>query len=193
MAFQLPGNVRLSQHPVIQAKLSQLRAHDLDTRLVRMLADDIASLLAYEATATSLTTAVTGQNTTPIGASFDVLTLQPGRVCLVPILRSGLAMTEPFLRVLPTATEVHHLGLFREENTQNAIEYYNKVPKQNTVKGPMVQAFLVDPIIATGNTACAAIQILREWGIKKIVLTCMLASEAGSVLLFPLCKDHAND
>ncbi|ORY86273.1 uracil phosphoribosyltransferase [Protomyces lactucae-debilis] len=179
MSASLPANVRVSKHPVIHAKLSQLRSRTLDTRLARLLADEIASLLAYEATATSLTTQIAGQGETPIGAAYDVLALTPGRLCLVPILRSGLAMTDPFLRVLPTLTEVHHLGLFREEHTQNAIEYYNKVPKQDAVKGPIEQAFLVDPIVATGNTACAAIQILKEWGIKKIVLTCMLASEAG--------------
>lgn len=88
-------------------------------------------------------------------------------------------MTDAFLTVLPASTEVHHLGLFREEDTLNAVEYYNKLPQPSTTKGHVEIAFIVDPIIATGNTACAAIQIMKEWGVKKVIFSCILASKQG--------------
>jgi uracil phosphoribosyltransferase len=115
---------------------------------------------------------------TPIGASYDLLSITPTRLCLVPVLRSGLGMSEAFLSLLPSTTEIHHLGLFREEHTLSAVEYYNKLPHPKK-SGHIDTAFIVDPIIATGNTACAAIQIMKEWGVRKIVFTCILASKAG--------------
>lgn len=171
------SNVHVSTHPVLIAKISQLRSSTADAKTTRQLTSEIASMLAYEATSKSLslTSKATGQ--TPIGASYDVQSLTPERLCLVPVLRSGLGLTDSFLAYLPATTEVHHLGLFREENTLNAVEYYNKLPQATTEH--VHTAFIVDPIIATGNTACAAIQIMREWGVKRIIFSCVLASESG--------------
>lgn len=173
--------VFISTHPVVLSKISELRAKQNDAKTTRTLISEISSLLGYEATRDSLatTTTATSQGETPTGASYDVLTLTPTRICLVPVLRSGLGMTDSFLRLLPAATEVHHLGLFREEDTLSAVEYYNKLPHPSTEQGHVETAFIVDPILATGNTACAAIQIMREWGVRRIVFTCVLASKAG--------------
>lgn len=163
-ASGLPSNVHVSSHPVIAAKVAQLRSAESDSRAVRQLTDEISLLLAYEATAAAFTasTSSSGELRTPKGCAYDAVTLSPERTCLVPVLRSGLGMQASFLALLPTTTEVHHLGLFREESTLAAVEYYNRLPSMRK-GGPVDLAFIVDPIVATGNTACAAIQILQEW------------------------------
>ncbi|CCG81498.1 Uracil phosphoribosyltransferase [Taphrina deformans PYCC 5710] len=170
--------VSVSTHPVVISKISELRSTENNAKTVRLLISEISTLLAYEATNKSLQVESLVKSETPIGASYDLQSITPTRLCLVPVLRSGLGMTESFLSLLPSTTEVHHLGLFREENTLSAVEYYNKLPHPKE-SGHIDTAFIVDPIIATGNTACAAIQIMKEWGVKKIVFTCVLASRAG--------------
>lgn len=179
--------------------MSQLRSVKSDAKQVRQLTSEIATFLAYEATYRTLSLHSTQDETTPVGATYAPQSIAPVRLCLVPVLRSGLGMTEAFLNYLPASTEVHHLGLFREENTLNAVEYYNKLPKPSTQKGHIDTAFIVDPIIATGNTACAAIQIMREWGVRRIVFCAILASKDGlervkqewpeGVELFVACVD----
>lgn len=174
----LPDNVHVSKHPVVASKLSQLRSVNANAKTVRQLVSDLASLLAYEATLTTLTAKPSMSSTTPIGATYDILALSPERTCIVPILRSGLSLVDAFSTLLPDA-EIHHLGLFREENTLNAIEYYNKLPHPSTSREHIHTAYVVDPIIATGNTACAAIQILQNWGVQRVVVVSVLASKAG--------------
>ena len=100
---------------------------------------------------------------------------------LVPILRSGLGMVEALQTVLPEPVPIHHLGLFREPVTLQPVEYYNNLPNHTEPPNPNEEhvAIIVDPIIATGGTAVAAIQTLREWGVKKIVFLCVLGSESG--------------
>lgn len=173
------SKVSVSTHPVLISKVSALRSSQSDAKAVRLLTAEIATFLAYEATHTALSVESTEKAMTPLGAEYDLMTVTPVRLCLVPILRSGLGLTDSFLAVLPASTEVHHLGLFREENTLNAVEYYNKLPQPSKDKQHVHTAFIVDPIIATGNTACAAIQILKEWGVKKIIFSCVLASKSG--------------
>ena len=157
-------NVRVSTHPVVAAKIAQLRSAESDSRQVRILTDEISLLLAYEATAVAFTAQQVSsrQLSTPKGVAYPDVVLAPERTCLIPILRSGLGMQQSFMTLLPTTTEVHHLGLFREEATLSAVEYYNRLPSMRK-RGPVDVAFVIDPILATGNTACAAIQILQEW------------------------------
>ena len=174
----MTSKVSVSTHPILISKISQLRSDKNDAKTVRLLTSEIATLLAYEATQSSLQLTTSSQpSTTPIGEEYNLISTTPARLCLVPILRSGLGLTDSFLTVLPASTEVHHLGLFREENTLNAVEYYNKLPQPSSEH--IHTAFIVDPIIATGNTACAAIQILKEWGVQKIIFCCVLASKDG--------------
>lgn len=171
--------ISISSHPVLISKVSQLRSTGSDARAVRLLIQEIATFLAYEATNKTLALQSTSEDTTPVGSTYALQSLTPTRICLVPVLRSGLGMTNAFLSYLPASTEVHHLGLFREEHTLNAVEYYNKLPRPSISKGHIETAFIVDPVIATGNTACAAVQIMREWGVKKVVFCAVLASRRG--------------
>ena len=97
---------------------------------------------------------------------------------VVPVLRSGLQMVNAFLSILPTDTVVHHLGLFRDKHTLAPVEYYNKLPAPGA-NGLADIAFVVDPIIATGGTAATVVAILKEWGVQKIIFTCILASTEG--------------
>ncbi|BFZ54083.1 hypothetical protein PYCC9005_001114 [Savitreella phatthalungensis] len=173
-------NVHASTHPVIASKIAELRSAGSDSRAVRILTDEISTLLAYEATALGFSAErdSSDRGTTPKGHTYDKVELNPQRPCLVPVLRSGLGMQSSFLALLPVGTEVHHLGLFREEATLAAVEYYNRLPSMRA-DGPVDLAFILDPIVATGNTATAAIQILQEWGISRIVFCCIIASEQG--------------
>jgi uracil phosphoribosyltransferase len=87
-------------------------------------------------------------------------------------------MVDAFLSILPSDTAVHHLGLFRDKHTLSPVEYYNKLPSLGA-HGQVDIAFVVDPIIATGGTASTVVAILKEWGVKKIIFTCILASSEG--------------
>jgi len=100
------------------------------------------------------------------------------KAVVVPVLRSGLQMVDAFLGYLPSDTAVHHLGLFRDKHTLSPIEYYNKLPAPGVDGQPDV-AFVVDPIIATGGTAATVVAILKEWGVKRIIFTSILASQEG--------------
>ncbi|KAH7240392.1 hypothetical protein FSOLCH5_010776 [Fusarium solani] len=100
------------------------------------------------------------------------------KIAVIVILRSGLAMMEPFVDCLPEDTDmvIHHIGLFRERHTLQPVEYYNKLPlKDSNIK----HAYVLDPLVATGGTAGAAISILREWGVESISFLSLLASRPG--------------
>jgi uracil phosphoribosyltransferase len=131
-----------------------------------------------------------------LGYSYDVETVNPSQISIVPILRSGLGMVEGLcvnLRkltvlialaiqtLLPDPVPVHHLGLFREPVSLQPVEYYNNLPYHSTPpsSGSQHLAIILDPIIATGGTAAAAIQSLREWGVSKVVVISILGSEEG--------------
>ena len=107
--------------------------------------------------------------------------VSPARICLVPILRSGLSMVEALEALLPFPVPVHHLGMYREKSTLQPVEYYNNLPyrKEGEDSGVAELAIIVDPIIATGSTVCAAIETLRDWGVKRIIAVCVLASAGG--------------
>ena len=100
------------------------------------------------------------------------------KAAVVPVLRSGLQMVNAFLSILPSDTAVHHLGLFRDKHTLSPVEYYNKLPSPGAA-GLVDIAFVVDPIIATGGTASTVVAILKEWGVKKIIFSSVLASREG--------------
>ena len=124
------------------------------------------------------------QAETPLHVSYTTEITTP-KVALVPILRSGLGMIEALQTLLPDPVPVHHLGLFREPTTLQPVEYYNNLPyhrpsSTSTISSPTPEiAILLDPVIATGGTASAAIQTLLEWGVKKVVLISVLGSKEG--------------
>ncbi|KAJ9200844.1 hypothetical protein DTO027B5_6669 [Paecilomyces variotii] len=191
MGSSFPANVHVSAHPCLRAKLSQLRSHAASTRETKLLVHEITTILACEALGQTLTVTETGKDKTPLGVEYTTEGLAPSSLALVPILRSGLGMLDAVQSLLPDDIPVHHLGLFRERSTLQPVEYYNNLPfhrpdtfsKTDTTSAPNElaahTAILVDPIIATGGTADAAIQLLREWGVKRILYLSVLGSESG--------------
>ena len=163
-------NVFPSSHPLVAHKLSILRRAETDPRKFRELVREIAALMTYEATADLATNPITIQ--TPL-ASAPGLELQEN-IGLVPILRAGLGMVEGVWELMPSA-EVWHIGLYRDEETLMPVEYYNKLPVLPTVS----VCLILDPMLATGGSAVATIDILKRWGVDKIKFVGILAAPQG--------------
>ncbi|RHZ43177.1 uracil phosphoribosyltransferase [Aspergillus thermomutatus] len=179
-----PSNIHVSSHPCLQAKLSQLRSHSTSTRETRSLVHEIATILGVEAFAAGLKIASGGKvDKTPLGIEYETKTIDPANVALVPILRSGLGMIEAINDLLPATVPIYHLGLFRDKFTLQPVEYYNNLPflraDSPTNSTAASLAILLDPIIATGATAEAAIQLLREWGVQRVIMLSVLGSKPG--------------
>ncbi|KIY01340.1 uncharacterized protein Z520_02892 [Fonsecaea multimorphosa CBS 102226] len=172
----LPPNVHLSKHPCLRAKLSQLRSKDTNARETKTLIHEIALLLGAEALA-QLEIESFGTDETPIGYKYPIETIDCHKLTVVPILRSGLGMVEAIQTLLPDSVSVHHLGLFREKMTLQPVEYYNNLPQSPELVAKL--AIIVDPVCATGATACAAIQMLKDWGVEKIIFLCVLGALPG--------------
>lgn len=168
------SNVHVSTHPLIAHKLAKLRDVNTEPKKFRELVREIAGLLAYEATADLATEPV--EVTTPLAiANCQVLKEKIG---LVPILRSGLGMVEGFWELMPTA-EVWHIGLYRDENTLKPVEYYNKLPTEPTVS----VCLILDPMLATGGSATATVDVLKRWGVKKIKFVGVIGAPEGIAAL----------
>lgn len=168
----MSGNRHILSHPIVNTQITRLRRATTDARDFREAVHHISLILGIEASRDLEEEIVTGQ--TPI-ASFTGSVIKP-RIGLIPILRAGLGMTDALLDMFPTAG-VYHLGLFREKVSLQPVEYYSKLPPNPTVD----ICFLLDPLIATGGTACAALTMLLDWGIpiNKIKLLVILGSEQG--------------
>jgi uracil phosphoribosyltransferase len=164
------STVHASQHPLVAHKLSRLRNKNTEPKKFRELVQEIAGLLAYEATADLQTTPV------EIETPLTTMTAQElkEKIGLIPILRAGLGMVEGIWELMPSA-EVWHIGLYRDEHTLQPVEYYNKLPID-----PRVSVCLIlDPMLATGGSATATADILKRWGVKKIKFVGLIASPAG--------------
>jgi uracil phosphoribosyltransferase len=162
--------VTVSQHPLVQHKLSLLRSTDTPSGMFRALVRELTDLLFYEATADLQTGLVTVQ--TPLGPC-------PGRqiterVGCMPILRAGLGMAEAVLDVLPSV-RVWHLGVYRDHETLQPVTYYNKLPPSPTIDLSLV----LDPMLATGGSAVAAITLLKQWGARRIKFLGLIAAPEG--------------
>ncbi|KAG9825179.1 uracil phosphoribosyltransferas-like protein, partial [Aureobasidium melanogenum] len=180
----LPSNVHVAQHPCLRAKVLQLRSQQTGARDAKRLINDIATMLGYEALGSALKSTQQGTDQSPLGYDFPVDSISPSHVSLVPILRSGLSMVDALLSILPDPAPVFHLGMYREKTTLQPVEYYNNLPyhsatNTSTQTTPSDLAILLDPIIATGATASAAIDTLKDWGVKRIVICSVLASHEG--------------
>ena len=162
--------VHISPHPLVQDKLALLRDHRTDPKKFRELLREMALLIAYEATADLATEEVTV--TTPMGQAGGYRVRE--RVGLVPILRAGLGMVEGIWNLMPN-TEVWHIGLFRDEETLEPVEYYNRLPVSPTVDVCLV----LDPMLATGGSAVTAVDILKGWGAKRIKFVGVIAAPEG--------------
>ncbi len=178
----MPKNVYASTHPLVAHKLTQLRDVGTDFRRFRSIVDELGMILAYEATADMAIRPVTVQTplTTTTGAKFDE------RVGLVPILRAGLGMVDGMLHLIPQA-EVWHLGFYRDEETLQPVIYYNKMPADLSTH----TCFVLDPMLATGGSAIAAVDILKERGVTRIKFVGLLAAPEGLAALHAQHPDVA--
>ncbi|ORY59046.1 uracil phosphoribosyltransferase [Pseudomassariella vexata] len=179
----LPANVHVSNHPCLRAKLSLLRSKSTQARDAKALVNQISTIVGCEAFASALTAVDGPKDETPIGFEYTTTNVEPQELSLVPILRSGLGMVEAIQTLLPNPIPVHHLGLYREPSTLDPVEYYNNLPHHiatgNSGSSASRLAIILDPVIATGGTCVAAIQTLREWGVKRIVVLSVIAAVDG--------------
>jgi uracil phosphoribosyltransferase len=161
----------ITEHPLISHKLTALRDERTDSPTFRRLADELVMLLAYEATRSIRVEAVTVQ--TPVAAAQGVRLAAPTPV-VIPILRAGLGMLDGMTRLLPTA-EVGFLGMVRDHDTLQPTTYADRIP--GDLKGR--QVFLLDPMLATGGTLIAAIDLMLDRGANQITAICLLSAPEG--------------
>ncbi len=162
--------LRVCQHPLVQHHLGHLRDVGTSPAEFRSLVHRLATLLASEATRDLELSDSTA--TTPLAVTKTKVLCQ--RIALVPILRAGLGLVDPFLDLIPTA-EVWHLGVYRNEATATPVEYYQKLPRDN----PVDVAFVVDPMLATGGSATHTLALLKRWGVKRLKLVSLIAAPEG--------------
>src|SRR3954449_4818388 len=170
MARMETPTLHVSNHPAVQHKLGILRAVTTEPKKFREVVRELSWLLGYEALADARVKPVTIQ--TPL-EEMQARQLAD-RIGLIPILRAGLGMVDAMLELMPTA-EVWHRGLFRDERTLRPVEYYNKLPDQATVD----LCLILDPMLATGGSATAAIEVLKNWGARRIKLINLIAAPEG--------------
>ena len=167
----MPGQVHVIDHPLVQHKLSLMRMKSTGTSAFRNLLAEISMLLAYEVTRDMRTHPVSVE--TPLARTSAPM-LDGKKIVLVPILRAGIGILDGMLRLLPSA-RVGHVGLYRDPKTLVAVEYYFKVPKEMTDR----DAIVVDPMLATGNSAVAAVDRLRDTHPRSIKFVCLLTCPEG--------------
>ena len=172
------STVFVSTHPLVRHKLTILRNKDTEPKKFRQVVRELAMMLVIEATADLPTDEVMIE--TPM-ARTQAAKLRDN-IGLIPILRAGLGMMEGALDMLPAA-QVWHIGLYRDEKTLRPVEYYNKLPVMPTVSVCLV----LDPMLATGGSASATIDILKKWGAQRVKFLGLIGSPEG---VARLQKDH---
>ncbi|KPC75759.1 uracil phosphoribosyltransferase [Thermoactinomyces vulgaris] len=173
------GNVYVFDHPLIQHKLTFIRDKHTGTKEFRELVDEVSALMAYEITRDMPLREVEVE--TPV-AKAKCKVLEGKKLGLVPILRAGLGMVDGILKLIPTA-KVGHLGLYRDPETLEPVQYYSKMPSDIGER----ELIVIDPMLATGGSASAGIRILKEMGAKQIKLMCLIAAPEG---VDRVQKDH---
>ena len=163
-------SLHVSNHPAVRHKLAILRSTATEPKKFREVVRELSWLLGYEALADIGVRPI--EIETPLEAM--VASELADRIGLVPILRAGLGMVDAMLELMPTA-QVWHLGLFRDERTLRPVEYYNKLPDSATVD----LCLILDPMLATGGSATAAIEVLKRWGAVRIKLINLIAAPEG--------------
>ena len=161
----------IMDHPLIQHKIGYIRRLDTGTKDFRQTISEIAMLICYEATRDLELEEV--EIETPI-CKTTAKTLKGKKMAIVPILRAGLGMVDGMLSLIPAA-KIGHIGLYRYPETHLPIEYYCKLPADCAER----EVFVVDPMLATGGSAVAAIQMLKDKGCKKIHFMCIIAAPEG--------------
>lgn len=185
--------VRVS-HPLIEHHLCRLRCRDTGPVEFRMLVRRLAVLLAYEATQDLPSVGTTIQTPLTEARGYEL----QQRIGVVPILRAGLGMVDPILDLIPEA-EVWHVGLYRDEQTAEPVEYYSKLEHA----APVELALILDPMLATGGSAVSSLTMLKRWGVPHCKLLSLIAAPEGLRVVeeaFPdaqvyVCAidDHLND
>jgi uracil phosphoribosyltransferase len=166
----MPPTLHISRHPAVLHKLAVLRDEATEPKKFREVVRELSWLLGYEALADARVRPL--EVRTPLETmTGDELA---DRIGLIPILRAGLGMVDAMLELMPTA-QVWHLGLFRDERTLRPVEYYNRLPDSATVD----LCLILDPMLATGGSATAAIEVLKRWGAVRIKLVNLIAAPEG--------------
>ena len=165
------SKVFIMDHPLVQHKIGWIRRTSTGSKEFRTIISEIAMLMCYEATRDLELADV--EIETPI-CKTTVKELKGKKLAVVPILRAGLGMVEGMLAMIPAA-KVGHIGLYRNEETLEPVEYYCKLPEDCSER----DVFVVDPMLATGGSSVAAIQMLKDRGIKNIRFMCIIAAPEG--------------
>ena len=175
----MTGKTMVMDHPLIAHKISYIRQENVGTKEFREVIGEIAQLMCYEATRDLKTEEVTIK--TPL-AEMKGRVLSGKKLAIIPILRAGLGMVDGMLSLIPAA-KVGHIGLYRDPETLEPVEYYCKLPEDCEER----EVFVVDPMLATGGSSSAAIRMLKEKGVKNIRFLCIIAAPEG---LRRMREDH---
>lgn len=175
----MSDTLTIVDHPLVQHKLTLMRRSDTSTAVFRQLLREISQLLAYEVTRDLPMT--TRRIETPVEA-MDAPVLDGKKLALISILRAGNGLLDGVLELIPSA-RVGFVGLYRDEKTHRPVKYYFKVPSELASR----RVIVVDPMLATGYSSCAAVQMLKDAGAKNIVLMCLVAAPEG---VAQMANDH---
>ena len=175
------GKVYVFDHPLIQHKISLMRDKNTGTKEFRELVSETAMLICYEATRDLPLKEI--EMETPLCMARTKI-VSGHKLAFVPILRAGLGMIEGVTSLVPAA-KIGHMGLFRDPETHESVKYYCKLPDDIAER----DVILIDPMLATGNTACAAITQLKEIGVKNIKFMCIISAPEGASKLIKTHPD----
>lgn len=173
------ANLHIIDHPLIQHKISLMRDKNTGTKEFRELVSETAMLICYEATRDLPLKEI--EMETPLCMARTKI-VSGHKLAFIPILRAGLGMIEGVTSLVPAA-KIGHIGLFRDPDTKDSVKYYCKLPDDIAERDCIV----IDPMLATGNTACAAIAELKASGVKNIKFMCIISSPEGAATLI---KNH---
>lgn len=165
------GKLIIVDHPLVKHKITLLRSKHTDVQVFRQLMQELSMLLAYEATR-SIPVENTTCETPLMKAEAHLIT--PGTLAVIPILRAGLGMVDGLLSFMPMA-RVGHIGLYRDHDTLQPVEYYCKLPQGIAD----MEVFVIDPMLATGGTVAKSIEIIKKAGAKKIRFLCVVSCPEG--------------
>ena len=163
-------NVFISDHPLVKHKMTKLRSKETQPKKFRELIKEIAGLLTYETTGDLSIKPLDVETPMAIAHGHELLE----KIGLVPILRSGLGMVQGVWELMPSA-EVWHIGIYRDEETLKPVEYYNKLPVSPSVG----LCLILDPMLATGGSAAATIDVLKRWGVSRIKFMGIIGAPEG--------------
>jgi uracil phosphoribosyltransferase len=165
------SKIQVMDHPLIRHKITYIRQEEVGSKEFREIVSEIAALMCYEASRDLKLEKV--KIKTPICETYGE-ELSGKKLAVVPILRAGLGMVDGILKMIPAA-KVGHIGLYRDPETYEPVEYYCKLPADCNER----EVFVVDPMLATGGSSAAAIQMLKDKGVKYIRFLCIIAAPEG--------------